>query len=132
MIFIDTNYFLRFLICDVEKQYQITRYLFEEGALGKVQLFTSLVVIFEINWVLSSFYKKKKQEVISILSDIMSMHFIKLEKGEYLKEAIKLFIDSNLDFEDCFNLVYAKESEADSIATFDRTLKNKFKELRSS
>lgn len=132
MTFVDTNYFLRFLIHDDEKQYLVTRSLFEDGALGKVQLFTSLIVVFELKWVLSSFYRKKKQEVIDILTDILSMRFIQLEKSDSLKEAIILFKDTNLDFEDCYNLVYARKMEADSLATFDRKLSTKFKELKSS
>lgn len=130
MIFIDTNYFLRFLIRDDEKQYLVTRDLFEEAALGKEKLITSLVVIFELKWVLSSFYKKNKQEVLEIITDILSMRFIQLEKSDVLKEAIKLFKDTSLDFEDCFNLIYAVEIEVDSLATFDQQLGKKFRELK--
>ena len=57
MIFIDTNYFLRFLLKDNEKQFIEVKKLFEKAILGEIDLYTSLIVIFEIYWVLSSFYK---------------------------------------------------------------------------
>ena len=58
MVFVDTNYFLRFLLNDVSDQHASARQLFEDGARGVRQLCTSLVVMFEVYWVLSSFSVK--------------------------------------------------------------------------
>jgi len=38
MTFVDTNYFLRFLLADVESQHQTAKELFRNAALGKVKL----------------------------------------------------------------------------------------------
>ena len=50
MIFVDTNYFVRFLLRDVELQFGKARKLFEDAADGRKVLFTSTIVIFEIYW----------------------------------------------------------------------------------
>ena len=52
MIFIDTNYFLRFLLADISSQHNQAKTIFKQAASGKISLFTSAVVIFEIYWVL--------------------------------------------------------------------------------
>ena len=128
MIFVDTNYFLRFLIGD-SKQFEEAKLLFEQGASGKKKLFTSLVVFFEIYWVLSSFYRKNKKQLVKILSGILQMNFITLKERQILSKAIELFFKNNLNLEDAYNLVYAKENKAISLVTFDRKLYKKFKNL---
>lgn len=113
MIFVDTNYFLRFLLKDNEKQYRQAQSLFEEATLGKKRLFTSLIVFFEIYWVLSSFYQKKKPEISKVLKDILSLNFIKFENGELLTKTVQFFAKNKLDLEDSYNLVFAQEMKAE-------------------
>lgn len=126
MIFVDTNYFLRFLIRDVEEQYQEVRKLFEKGISKEAKLFTSLVVFFEIYWVLSSFYQKDKRELVMKLAEVLELKFIKIREREILEKAIKLFSCSNLSLEDTFNLVYSQKNKAIRFATFDKKLSKKF------
>jgi len=126
MIFVDTNYFLRFLLADVNKQHQKAKKLFEDAALGKVKLFTSTIVFFEIYWVLISFYEKDKKQLMKVLSDLLLMSFVKLAERDLLEQTLEIFAKSNLDLEDCFNLVYAKKKEARVFKTFDNKLKKKW------
>lgn len=127
MIFVDTNYFLRFLIRDVEEQYQEVRKLFGKGISKETKLFTSVVVFFEIYWVLSSFYKEDKQELVEKLAKILEMKFIQLKERESLEKAIQLFKNKNLSLEDAFNLVFSKKNKALKFATFDKKLSKIFK-----
>lgn len=127
MIFIDTNYFLRFLLKDNKEQHLEAKKIFEKGASGEIKLFTSLIVFFEIYWVLSSFYKKQKQDLVKILDDILSLSFIKFENSKILFQAVKFFEVNKLDLEDSYNIIYAKEQGAKSFATFDQRLKIIFK-----
>lgn len=128
MIFVDTNYFLRFLVRDVEEQYQVVRKLFDKGVSGKDKLFTSLVVFFETYWVLSSFYQKNKQELVTKLAEVLELKFIKIKERESLEKAIKLFGHNNLSLEDAFNLVYSQKNKALRFATFDKKLSKMFEE----
>ena len=129
MTFVDTNYFLRFLLADVNEQHQKAKKLFEDAALGKVKLFTSTIVFFEIYWVLASFYKKDKKQLTKILSDLLLMSFVKLAERNLLKQALEIFTKSNLDFEDSFNLVYAKKKKARVFKTFDEKLRKKWETI---
>lgn len=126
MIFVDTNYFIRFILKDEDSQYQIARTLFSSGAKEKTLLFTSTVVIFEIYWVLGHFYELPKRELVEVLAKIVAMPFLHLEERDYLSESIKIYSDTGLDLEDSYNLVYAKDHEAKKIATFDKKLQKHF------
>ena len=129
MTFVDTNYFLRFLLADVDEQHQKAKKLFEDAASGKVKLFTSTIVFFEIYWVLASFYEKDKKQLTKILSDLLLMSFVKLIERDLLKQALEVFTKSNLDLEDSFNLVYAKKKKARIFKTFDKKLGKKWETI---
>ncbi|MBI5452040.1 PIN domain-containing protein [Candidatus Gottesmanbacteria bacterium] len=129
MVFVDTNYFLRFLLRDIKQQAKKAAELFERGALGKIQLFTSTIVFFEVYWVLSSSYAKKKSQVIPLLIDILSMDYIQFENGRLLAETLHIFEKSTLSLVDSFNLVYSQANNASSFATFDKKLSKEYKKL---
>lgn len=126
MTFVDTNYFVRFLIKDDKKQYGEVENLFKAGSEGKIELFTSTIVLFEIYWVLSSFYEKGKPEVSSVLTKILNLAFIDIEERDILISAVNLFLKTNLDLEDSYNLAYAKNKKANIFATFDDKLLKEF------
>lgn len=125
LTFVDTNYFLRFLLKDVTKQHLKARRLFENGALGKIKLVTSLIVFFETYWVLSSFYEKKKLQVATVLTNILQMDFVKIENRELLQTALEIFTQSSLDLEDAYNLAYARKIKVKEFKTFDQRLTKK-------
>lgn len=126
MVFVDTNYFLRFLLKDIKEQAGNATELFKKGALRKIQLFTSTIVFFEVYWVLSSSYAKEKSQVMPLLLDVLSMDFIRFENGNLLAETLHIFEKSTLSLVDSFNLVYAQANNASSFATFDQKLRKEF------
>lgn len=126
MIFVDTNYFLRFLVKDHTPHQKIALALFKEAAAGKIQLTTSIIVVFELYWVLSSFYKRDKTDVISILQRILDMRFIEIDSREILEATLIIFAKHNVDLEDAFNAVYARQHGITEFKTFDKKLNNLF------
>ena len=126
MIFVDTNYFLRFLIEDNKEQSKIAKELFLEGAKGKQQLITSTIVIFEIYWVFKSYYQKSKAEVVAILQKVLRMNFIRLDERDLLQSVLDFFKAENLSLEDCYNLVFAKENKIEFCKTFNAKLAKVF------
>lgn len=122
MIFVDTNYFLRFLIKDNTHQAQKVKELFEQAAQDKKKLVTSAIVFFEIYWVLSSFYGTKKQEIIRVLQGLLEMPFISFDQKPTLEQAVKIFQKTSLDLEDAYNISFALVSGVKEFGTFDKKL----------
>lgn len=127
MIFVDTNYFLRYLRADIPKQYEEAKDLFLKAAIGEVTLFTSITVIFEIYWVMQKFYGENKEKTAGHLKDILSMGFVKVQEGGVMKQAIDIYSRTKLDLEDSYNLVYAINKKAEDFKTFDKKLEKAFK-----
>lgn len=128
MIFIDTNIFLRFLLKDNDAQYLEAKELFLQASYGHIKLITSLIVFFEVAWVLESVYGKRRDLVHEILFKILNLA-IELEERELLIESLGYFGDSSLSLSDCFNLAFAKSKKAESFKTFDIKLAKKFKQI---
>lgn len=120
--FIDTNYFLRLLLKDDEKQFNEVYLTFQKAVNQEVRIFTSTIVFFEIYWVLSSFYKKNKLKIIEYLKKILRMDFLEIESRFILQETLVLFYNNTLDLEDCYNISYAKYNDADKFSTFDKKI----------
>ncbi len=127
MKFVDTNYFLRFLLKDIDKQYIEVEQLFLKASQGKVKLFTSTIVFFEIYWVLFSFYEKKKEDINKALEKILELKFINLEERQILLNSLTRFKKTNFSLEDCYNLSFAKARVAKEFETFDIKLAKEFK-----
>ena len=126
MIFTDTNIFLRLLLKDNADQHQTAKTLFLEGAAGKKKLITSLVVFFEIYWVLSSYYQKNRDELVAALNKIMDLEFIILKERPILRKSVLLFSQTPLCLEDCYNIAFAQSEGVKKIATFDKQLQEYF------
>ncbi|MEK7593004.1 MAG: PIN domain-containing protein [Patescibacteria group bacterium] len=129
MKFVDTNYFLRFFLKDVNEQHKEAHRLFQKAALGQEKLTTSVIVFFEIYWVAESFYKLDKKTITSFLRSILKMEFIALENREVLTSALSLYEDTSFDLEDAYNLAFATSAHAADFMTFDVKLGKKFKNI---
>lgn len=124
--FIDTNYFVRFLIDDLPEQVNEVEKLFLKASAGKVALYSSVLVMFEVKWVLSSLYSFKKSQIISCMMELLTLDFIQFEDKSLLKLAIGYYRYSNLSLEDCYHLVLSKKLQVNKIATFDKNLSRHF------
>lgn len=130
MVYVDANYFIRLILKDIPEQYDQVYKLITSGAQGKTRLLTSTIAFFEVYWVLSSYYRISKPELAIALSTILQMNFVDLSEREILNQSLAVFGQSNLGLEDCYHLCYAKEFNSNSLATFDKKLKAKFKALQ--
>ena len=126
MVFVDTNYFLRFLIDDDPQQAEEAKKLFLDAARGNLDLVTSTIVVFEIYWVFKSYYQKTKDEIIKILQKVLTMNFVRIDERDLLQSALNFFKAQNLSLEDCYNLVFAKKNKVEVFKTFDAKLAKVF------
>lgn len=133
MTFIDTNYFLRYLLNDVPKHYLEAKKLFIAGSEGKISLITSSIVFFEVFWVLRSFYNLNRKDCILALQTTLKLSFIQLHERDILEDALTLFGETSLDLEDCYNIFYARSQgvKTGSFKTFDKKLEKEFNKTQS-
>lgn len=79
--FIDTNIFLRLIVKDQQAQYQHCVDFFHNAMFNSLTLYTSHIVLAEINWTLTGFYRYDKTRVINGLRSIVSAPFLKFTES---------------------------------------------------
>jgi predicted nucleic-acid-binding protein len=118
--FIDTNIFLRFLTKDDKKQFGKCRLLFEKAEKGKINLITSALVIFETIWTLASFYEVPKRDVVEMILSLVELENLEVENKNIIMEALFVWQQENIDFNDAFNYVWAQKKKAKAIYSYDK------------
>lgn len=129
MIFVDTNYFLRFLVDNGTEQYHKSSDLISQATRGDIQLSTDIIVIFEIYWVLGDVYDYNDSQIKSALLQICNFDFLIIDEKPILLKAISNIEKFNGDLEDSYHYFFCQSQKITNIATFDKKFASKFKNL---
>ncbi len=126
--YIDTNYFLRLVLQDNLEQCLIVNNIFAEATKNKLHLYTSSLVVCECEWVLKSFYKFTKDNLIETLSKILSVRSIEFQDFDCLKVAVSNMQNNNLGLEDNYHIAYCLVKKMD-FESFDKKAVAGYKKL---
>lgn len=118
--FIDTNIFLRYLTKDNPPMYNKCREMLKNAVEGKVSLTTSCMVIAELIWTLSSYYKVPKEDIIEKVSIIISTENLHIPDKDIIADAIAIYSRKNIDYIDAYNAVFMKYHAIDEIYSYDK------------
>jgi predicted nucleic acid-binding protein len=118
--FIDTNIFLRYLTKDDPSRYEKCREIFKSATEGKIELFTSEMVIAELIWTLLSYYKVSKGEVIEKLSIIVGTENLYIPDKNIIADALLLYSRKNIDYIDAYNAMFMKYYNSPEIYSYDQ------------
>lgn len=126
LFFIDTNIFLRVLVKEDETTFNNCLNFLRLISDKKIKAYTSTVVLIEVNFVLSSFYKFPKEKVIEALQSIMSLSGLKIIDDYNLINALEFYTKYQVKFIDClFASSSLLQKDKASLISFD----NDFKKL---
>jgi len=111
--FIDTNILARFY----EGELEAVNFL-ELIKDGKMRVALPAIVIEEMVWLMTTFFKCKKNEIIGFQNSILSTGGIEVVYKYKLELATKLWGEFNIKFNDCAISTYMDQS--DQIVSYDR------------
>ena len=117
---IDTNLLVRFLTEDDPSKANDVKRLLLKAAQGEISLLIPSVVIAELVWVLQSFYKLERSEIVPLLNAILHTHGVEVSDKTVVSDAIAIYRDEAVDFIDAWIVAFAKAAEVRAIYTFDR------------
>ncbi len=117
---IDTNLLVRYLTEDDPAKANDVKRLLLKAAQDEVRLLIPSVVIAELVWVLQSFYKLERSEIVPLLNAILHTHGVEVSDKSVVSSAIALYRESAMDFIDAWIVAFAEAAEVRSIYTFDR------------
>jgi predicted nucleic-acid-binding protein len=120
---IDTNVVIRFLTSAKDPKYSGLYDFFGSLERGEIRTELKLIVLFQVIFVLKSFYKVPRAAIANALLDLLEYKGISIRKKKHIRRTIELWRDSNLDIVDCYliaslegdpqNLLYSYDSDFD-------------------
>ncbi len=120
MIGLDTNVIVRYIMQDDPKQSKLASSLMER--LTEEQPgFLSLVCITELVWVLESAYALARPQIVEVLSNLISIDVLKLERLSVVAAAVRNFKEGPADFADCLIERSSANAGCERTMTLDRS-----------
>lgn len=123
-IFIDTNIFVEISSRTGEKTIKSAE-LFKKSNLS---LITTDVVIYELEWILRSYYKVSKTEITDYFKKILSIPNLEITNRNIVETALDIFISKSVDWVDAMSASYCQQQSITKIYTYDKHF-NKIKTL---
>lgn len=118
---LDTNVLLRFLVGDNPGQKERAEKWFAEAETGKRKIIVVSLIVAETIFVLESFYKKSRADIVNALEIFLSQRWLQVEEREVLLTALS-FYKQGAHFVDSYLRSLSQTRHA-SILSFDRGLK---------
>lgn len=119
MLGIDTNVLVRFLVRDNEAQFEKASGLIRREVGVENDVFVSLLVLQETEWVLRSRYGMQNIEIIEAISGLLDAAEIRFEDEPAIEEALFSWKDSTADFSDCLIGAHNRRLGCSATVTFD-------------
>lgn len=123
-VLLDTNIILRFLRHDQPRHFGYVQNLFQEAEKGTTDCYIDPVVLAEVIWTFSSFYKANRGEIATKLETLLSQEWMVSEQKQTMLSALYRYQETNVDYIDCWLLAVSEEKHI-VLETFDAKLKKK-------
>lgn len=120
MISLDTNILVRFITRDNETQLHDVLKLFHSLEKDNKQAFIPLMVVLEVNWVLSQFYKMSRIEIIEYLLPLFDSSILVIENASELRKILIDAKDNTFDLSDLLIGCGCAVANNLPIVTFDK------------
>lgn len=117
--YIDSNFFLRFILKDNLNQWIVANGYFKEAKLEKVKLVFLTETIIEIEYVLRKVYKLSRKIILKYLLTLLSINNFEITDQELLKDTLLYYVEKNIDFVDIIIFLKARSQNAE-VLTFDK------------
>ena len=118
---IDTNILVRYIVQDDKAQAAKATRLIESKCTARSPGYINIIVLCELVWVLKRAYSYKKRIIIDVLSTLLSVQEISVERSAEVSIALEEFSSGNGDFVDYLIAVINSQKGCDFTYTLDRT-----------
>ena len=117
---LDTNILVRLLVKDDAAQSQKVIVALERAEAAGETLYVPILVVLELNWVLSSNYRKSRDEILDCLDQLVHISTLAFESAQVVKDLIAMGRVSSIDLSDLLIGLNARQAGCETTLTFDR------------
>ena len=123
---LDTNVIIRFLTSDKTQMFREVYTLFESLERGVLRVDLKLIVLFQVVFVLKSFYSVPIEDIASGMLDILEYKGIVVKEKRIVRRTLTLWHDNKLDIADCYLIACLEGDRQNILYSYDRDF-DKFK-----
>ena len=119
-IYADTNIFIRFFADDMPEQTKISKKILKGLLEDKYELYVCNLVFAEIVYVLESYYKLDKKDILDKMFAILKFKNLVVENKSIIIEALEIYNEKNIDFTDAYMACHARKAGCNRLFSFDK------------
>lgn len=123
---LDTNVLIRFLTFDKGRKYKKLYAFFESLEQGEMKVELKLIVLFQVVFVLKSYYKVPKELIANSLLDLLKYKGIIIKETKIIQRTLGLWHDKNVEIVDCYLIACLEKDTQNLLYSYDRDF-DKFK-----
>ena len=117
---LDTNVIVRFLVSDKSPKYQNLYSFFEALENGSMMVELKLIVLFQLIFVLKSFYKVPKEQIANGVTDLLKYKGISVKNKSVIRRMLEIWRNNNLDIVDCYLIASLEGDTQNLLYSYDR------------
>jgi len=117
---LDTNVIVRFLVSDKSPKYQNLYLFFEALENGAMMVELKLIVLFQLIFVLKSFYKVPKEQIANGVTDLLKYKGISVKNKSVVRRMLEIWRNNNLDIVDCYLIASLEGDTQNVLYSYDR------------
>jgi predicted nucleic acid-binding protein len=128
-IVVDANVFVSFLVDRNEKQRSMAKTLLERAADGEIVAVVTQFAVFEISYVLQSFYGSPAAEVATLLREMIALPGVAVIDDCPWKKVFDYWPERLSGMADAATVAVAIANRYDAVATFDQKMRKSMQRL---
>ena len=122
---LDTNAVLRFLTSDKSRKYKRLFEFFMSLERGDIRAELKLIVLFQVIFVLKSYYGVPKKEIVQGIQNLLKYKGITIKEKKIVQRTLKLWSEKNVEIVDCYLVACLEKDAQHLLYSYDRDF-NKF------
>ncbi len=117
---LDTNVIIRFLTAERSSKYKSLYSFFKSLENGEMTVELKLIVLFQVVFVLKSFYKVPKNQIIEGLLVLLGYKGVTIKEKKIVLRSLELWHNKNIEIVDCYLIACLEGDSQNLLYSYDR------------
>jgi predicted nucleic acid-binding protein len=123
---LDTNVIVRFLIGNSVEKFKGVYDFFQDIELGKITVELKLIVLFQTIFVLKSFYKVPKNQIVKAVKGLLKLKGLKIKDKKIVVSMMDIWDSNSIEIVDAYLIACLEKNSQNILYSYDKDF-DKFK-----
>ena len=119
MSLIDTNVIIRFLTGSSDEKFKGVYEFFEKIESGKIIVELKQIVLFQTVFVLKSFYKVPKAQIVEAIGRLLKLKGLKIKEKKTIMQTMHIWDSNNIEIVDAYLIACLQNEDQNILYSYD-------------